>query len=577
MKYLALYAGLLVSGSIPAAHACEKADLVLHNANIYTVNDKAPKAEALAIRDGKFIYVGSNDGIKPYLCGDNDIRNLHGMAVYPGFTDSHYHLKGVGYREKELNLQGTESLEAMLDQVAAYLKSHPVPEDGWLVGRGWIEKTWPEKRFPTRQEIDAIAPDHPAFLVRADGHAGIANSQALKLAGIDATTPNPDGGEILRDKDGNPTGMLVDNAMALVTRLIPEPTRAEDKEAFILATNRNAALGWTQTQNAGGSWQDLELLQELKQEGKLKTRVYYALSDGEPAKRLLAEGAVMDPDHMIVARSIKLYSDGALGSRGAALLADYADHHSKGLLLTDHARIMPILTQALKKGIQIETHAIGDRANRLVLNWYEEAFSLVPPAERKVKNPRWRIEHAQNIHPDDQQRFIDMGVIPSMQASHAIGDLHFAPDRLGPERLKYAYPWKDMIKKGAIIPGGSDAPVEIGDPRIEFYAAVARKDLDGFQTEGWHPEQALSREEALKMLTLWPAIAAFQEDIRGSIEVGKLADLTVMTMDLMMVPEDWMMKTLSFLTVVGGDIVYEAEIVRIGTFKMVPKDEIENK
>ncbi|WP_321392662.1 amidohydrolase [Emcibacter sp.] len=558
MKSVAvLLSGLCLSALTLPALACEKADLVLHNATIYTVHDKAPKAEAVAIKDGKFIYVGNEDGIKPYLCGDNQIRDLHGMAVYPGFTDSHYHLKGVGYREKELNLQGSESLKAMLQQVSAYQQAHPAPARDWLVGRGWIEKTWPEKRFPTLREIDAIVPDRPAFLVRADGHAGIANSRALELAGIDAETQAPDGGAILKDPDGKPSGMLVDNAMVMVTRLIPEPSRADDKDAFVLATNRNASLGWTQIQNAGGIWQDLELLDELRQEGKLKTRVYYALSEGEPAKRLLAEGPVIDPGHMIVAHAIKLYSDGALGSRGAALLADYSDHHSKGLLLTDHDRIMPILIQALKKGIQIETHAIGDRANRLVLDWYEEAFSKVPPEQRKIKEPRWRIEHAQNIHPDDQQRFVDLGVIPSMQASHAIGDLHFAPDRLGPERLKYAYPWKDMIKKGAIIPGGSDAPVEIGDPRIEFYAAVIRKDLNGYQAEGWHPEQALSRVEALKMLTIWPAIAAFQEDVRGSIEVGKLADLTVLTKDLMTEPEENLMSSSTVMTIVAGTIVFE--------------------
>ncbi|MFC7049558.1 amidohydrolase [Emcibacter nanhaiensis] len=569
MKYLALLGGLLTSGGFQPAVACEQADLVLHNATIYTVNDKAPRAEALAIRDGKFIYVGNEDGVKPYLCGGNDIRDLKGMAVYPGFTDSHYHLKGVGYREKELNLQGAESLAKMLQQVSAYLQAHPVAEGGWLTGRGWIEKTWPEKRFPTRQEIDEIVPDRPAFLVRADGHAGIANSLALKMAGINAAAPDPNGGEILKDASGEPTGMLVDNAMELVTRLIPEPSRADDKEAFLLATERNAALGWTQIQNAGGTWRDLELLEELRQEGRLKTRVYYALSDGAPAKRLLAEGPITDPDHMIVARAIKLYTDGALGSRGAALLADYADHHGKGLLLTDHDKIMPILIEALTKGIQIETHAIGDRANRLVLDWYQEAFNTVPPEQRKVKAPRWRIEHAQNIHPDDQQRFIDLGVIPSMQASHAIGDLHFARDRLGLERLKYAYPWKDMIKKGAVIPGGSDAPVEIGDPRIEFYAAVTRKDLNGFQAEGWHPEQALSREEALKMLTLWPAIAAFQEDVRGSIEVGKLSDLTVLTKDIMTVPEDFIMSAVTAMTVVGGHIVADPVIVMVTT----PKNE----
>ena len=315
-------------------------------------------------------------------------------------------------------------------------------------------------------------------------------------------------------------------------------------------------MGWTQIHVPGGDYQDIELLNEIKEEGNLIQRIYFMVSDGEPALKLLQDGPIIDPDHFLTIRSIKMYADGALGSRGAALIEKYHDYEGKGVLIFLESETKPKLEKALIKGIQIGTHAIGDLGNQTVLDWYEEAFKAVSDENRRVISPRWRIEHSQIITPEDQQRFVELEVIPSMQPSHAIGDLHFAVDRLGMERIKNAYAWRDLIDRGLIIAGGSDAPVEIGDPRIEFYAAISRKDLTGYHSEGWNLDQRVTRQEALKMFTLWPAMASFQEDIRGTLEVGKLADISVFDKDLMTIPEEEIMSSKNVLTMIDGKIVY---------------------
>lgn len=541
----------LFSAHSVAADQCIEADLAF-SGDIYTANDKFPRAQHLAIKDNKIAAVS----LEPLaLCGGTRHIRLKSGAIYPGFTDAHVHLKGVGYREKSLNLQGIDSLQQTMTTVANYAAANP--DKPWVVGRGWIEKLWPEKRFPNINDIDAIVSDRPAYLKRADGHSALANSMALKLAGIDKSTVAPEGGAIEQDAQGELTGLLIDNAMALVEQHIPANTRADDKDALAKGLARNVSLGWTQTQNAGGSWQDIALLKELQNEGKLAHRVYYALSQGDNANSLLKKGAQLDSKNWISVRGIKLYSDGALGSRGAALIEPYHDAKGKGLLLIDEQTIMPILESALRKGIQIQTHAIGDLANRLVLDWYEKAFRNVPRSEWAIANPRWRIEHSQNITPVDQDRFKQLGIIPSMQPSHAIGDLHFAPSRLGEKRLQNAYPWQSLLDKGLIIAGGSDAPVEIGDPRVEFYAASLRKDTRGFQTKAWHPELAVSRENALKMFTLWPAYAAFEENVRGSIEVGKLADLTIFDRDIMTTEGKKILDAKVLFTIIDGKIMYQ--------------------
>jgi predicted amidohydrolase YtcJ len=536
----------------------EAADIVFENGNIYTANDRQPQAEAVAVKAGRIIFVGSNSDAKKYEGKQTRVVDLKGETVLPGLTDAHYHLIGVGQREMTLNLEGTTSLEDFLMKVKARVDRAQPGE--WVTGRGWIETFWKPPVFPTRQDLDRISPNNPVFLRRADGHGAVANSAALKIAGINRNTPNPFGGEISKDKAGEPNGMLLDNAQGLMTRHIPQTTAADIEQAVLLGVERSIRLGWCQVQDPGGSYDDVALYKKLYDEGKIKLRIYKAVyGPTKDSERLLNGGAIMEAyDNHFNLRTIKVVFDGALGSRGAALLEPYSDKpDTSGFLTQKPEELLPMFEQALRQGIQVQTHAIGDRANRIILDLYEQAFKAVPPSERKIREPRWRVEHAQIVNPLDIPRFARLGVIPSMQPSHAIGDLHFAPARLGLKRLEGAYAWQSFIKSGVIVPGGSDAPVERGEPMIEFYAAVARKDMKGFTGEGWHPEEAVSREQALKMFTLWPAMAAFEEKIKGSIEVGKLADLIVLSADIMKIPEMEILKTECLMTVIGGEIVYE--------------------
>jgi len=533
---------------------CIESDTLIFNTKIYTANDIHPEAEAVAVKNKNIVFVGSNKEAEAYKCGEVSMLDLEGMFVYPGFIDSHAHVKGIGCRELNLNLQGIDSLKEMLTVVEIYSNSKEPGE--WVVGRGWIEKNWPEARFPTMGELDRFSSDRPVVLERADGHAVIVNSYALKLAGIDFDTKDPHGGAINRDSNGNPNGLLVDKATLLVEKLIPKKTLKQDKEALEIAIDESLRLGWTQLHDAGSPYADFEILEEIKLEGNLNLRIQFYASDGPDALKMLEEGTIIDPQHFLSARGIKLYADGAIGSRGAAFLEKYHDYDTSGFLIFEKEKIMPKLIEALKKGIQIETHAIGDKGNQITLDWYEEAFSLVRKDERLIENPRWRIEHAQNIQPEDQLRYKEMDIIASMQPSHAIGDLHFAEKRLGLERLKNAYVWRSLLNQGVRVVGGSDAPVEIGDPRIEFKAAIGRKDLDGFHGEGWHVEEAVERQDALKMFTKWASYSVFEEDIKGTIEVGKLADFTILSKDLMTIDEEEIMSSEVVMTIVGGKIVY---------------------
>ena len=533
------------------------AELVFINGAVYTANDRQPIAEAVVTSGDRIIYVGDNAEARRFVGKNTRVIDLQGRALLPGLTDSHQHLAGVGFREMNLNLEGTTSLQDFLAKVKARVDEAKPGE--WITGRGWIETFWQPPVFPTRADLDSVAPNNPVILGRADGHGAVVNSAALKLAGIDKNTPNPFGGEISKDANGEPNGMLLDAAQGLVRRHIPDTTVADAERAIILGVNRNISLGWTQVQDAGGSYPEVDLFKKLYSEGKIKLRIYKAVhGPSESSARLLSEGPIIGAfNNRFTLRSIKVVSDGALGSRGAALLAPYADKpDTKGFLTVKQEELAPMLTQALKVGVQVETHAIGDYANRFTLDEYEKAFKAVPAAQRKVPDPRWRIEHSQIVNPADIPRFAKLGVIPSMQPSHAIGDLHFAPSRLGIPRLAGAYAWQSLIKSGAIIPGGSDAPVERGEPLIEFYAAVARKDQKGFSGAGWHPEEAVTRAQALKMFTIWPAYAAFEDKLRGSIEVGKLADLTIFSADIMKIPEPEILKARCVMTVINGEVVF---------------------
>jgi hypothetical protein len=533
------------------------ADLLFKNGNIYTVNDDQPKAEALAVQYGKIVFVGSNADAKKYEVKGVKVVDLKGRTVVPGLTDAHYHLSGVGFREMNLNLEGTTSLQDFLAKVKARV-DRAKPGD-WVTGRGWIETFWTPQTFPTRQDLDKIAPNNPVYLTRADGHGAVANSAAFKIANIDRNTEAPFGGEIMKDKSGEPNGMLLDRAQGLVGSHIPASTPADYEQALILGAKRSLELGWTQIQNAGADWKEVEMLKRLYEQGKMKLRIYEAIrGPGADAQKLLSKGPDVGLyDNRLTVRTIKVSIDGALGSKGAALLENYSDHDTNGFLTQKPEQVLPMLRDALRKGIQVEVHAIGDRANRTILDWYAQAFEAISPMERYDRNsPRWRVEHAQIVHPNDIPRFKKLDLIASMQPSHAIGDLHFAKSRIGLERLKGAYAWQTFIKQGTIVAGGSDAPVERGEPMIEFYGAVARKDQKGFTGEGWHPEEKVSREDALKMFTLWAAYAAFEEKLRGSLEVGKLGDLTVLSADIMTIPEAEILKTKCAMTVIGGEVVF---------------------
>ncbi|MDX6305822.1 MAG: hypothetical protein QOI77_2791 [Blastocatellia bacterium] len=578
MKVLSILLSIFLFSFAPAAKKVEPADLIFLNGNIYTANEKQPHAEAIAVKTDRIIFAGSNAEVKKYRGSQTRVIDLHGGTVVPGMTDAHHHLEGVGFREMTLNLEGITNLQDFLAKVKTKVDQAKPGE--WVTGRGWIETFWTPPVFPTRWDLDKVAPNNPVILQRADGHGTVVNSAALKIAGITKETPNPFGGEISKDKSGEPNGMLLDAAQGIVRRHIPPTSPADDERAIVLGVQRDIGLGWTQVQNPGGSYQDVDIYRKLYSEGKIKLRIYKVLSaPGNQAQRLLSEGPIIGAyGNRLTVRSLKCYADGSLGSRSAALLEPYSDApDTSGFLTVKEEDLLPMLEEALRKGIQVETHAIGDRGNRFILDEYEKALKAVPAEQRKIADPRWRVEHSQIVNPLDIPRFKKLGIIPSMQASHAIGDLHFAPARLGLKRLAGAYAWNSFVKSGVIVPGGSDAPVERGEPMIEFYAAVARKDIKGWSGEGWHPEEALPRDQALKMLTIWPAYAAFEENLRGTIEVGKLADLTVLSADIMKIPEMDLLKTHCVMTVIGGEIVYQAApgtAARETDFSQLPATEL---
>jgi len=540
-----------------AINDCRAADLLLYNTKVYTVNEVKWTAEAVASLDGRIVFVGSDAEAEHYRCGSVTAIDMNGKTVFAGFTDSHQHLEGVGRRTKTLSLFGITTLGSTVDTIRAWADDIPAGE--WVQGRGWIEREWTdEQRFLNKYDVDPFTQDKPLFMPRADGVSALVNSRALALAGVTRNTPDPEGGRFERGLDGTPTGYVLANAMNVFLALLPPETDAYLKDNLLRGLHANAAMGWTQTQDAGMSYRLVDLMKQVHAEGQMAHRVYAAIPVKE-ANTMLQRGREKTADDMLDVRGIKVFIDGTLGSRGAALINNYSDADHNGFMdRTTKEELMPILYASLRQGIQIETHVIGDRAVRSLLDWYGEAYRYVPRKEWASEDLRWRMEHAQIIPPLDQQRFVELGVIPSMQPSHAIGDLNFAPDRLGQDRLAYAYPWQQLIDRGLMILAGSDAPVEAGDPRIEFYAAVARKRLDGSSAAGWHPKQAVSREIALKMLTIWPAHGAFQENLRGSIEIGKYADFTVFDKDLMTVPELEILSAKNVMTIVGGNITYQA-------------------
>ncbi len=471
--------------------------------------------------------------------------------MFPGFTDGHAHLLNIGQRELTLNLEGIASITELVTRIESELQG--VPADQVLFGRGWIETGWPEGRMPNAADLDAVSPDNPVILARADGHALVANSAALAAAGIDDTTSDVEGGKIERDADGKATGILIDFAMGQVLALVSQPTEQDIVRAYTVGSANYSARGWTGVHNMSVDPAHASVMERLDLEGRLPLRVHNAFDE---AGFEIAAGRENETD-TITNRAVKLYMDGALGSRGALLIEPYSDRpDTSGLSLMEPGALAQLMTRAEGADVQLAIHAIGDLANRRILDEFEPLRSLSQIVSPDYSDNRWRIEHTQILHPEDIARVGSLGLIASMQPSHAIGDLKFAPDRLGRERLYGAYAWQSLLETGAIIVGGSDAPVEVGTPQIEFYAAVARKDLEGFSTEDWYPEEALTRAQALTLFTSAPAYAAFMEDDLGTIEVGKLADFTVFDRDIMTVPEDEILQAETVMTVVHGEIVF---------------------
>jgi len=550
-----LTAAALTALALPA----QAQDLLIRGGTIHTGVEARPVAEVVVAREGRIAYVGPAAGA-PSAEG-LEIIDLAGATLFPGFTDGHAHLDGIGWRELTLNLEGSASVVDAMARLTAWAQAHP---EGVIVGRGWIETRWPESakgaRFLTADDLDAAAPGRVVLLQRADGHATVASSAALAALDIDAGTEAPFGGEILKDANGRPTGLFVDAAEQLLAPLLPQADPDATRAAYRAGFAVEARYGWTGVHFMSAPWRDVPLLEAMAEAGEAPLRLYNSVTpDG--AQALFASGPRSVADGRIITRAVKYYADGALGSRGAALHDPYTDApQTRGLMQTTAEASVPLYEQALRAGIQVATHAIGDRGNTEVAHWYEAALAAVPAAERpNGEDVRWRIEHAQILRPMDYHWFKDLPIIASMQPSHAIGDFHFAPARLGDARLDGAYAWHSLVDLGVIVVGGSDAPVERGDPLIEFYAAVARRDLNGVQGPDWRPAEAVDRATALKMFTLWPAYASFREHELGTIEVGKRADFTAFDIDLMTVPAADIPKGRALLTVVDGEVIYRAE------------------
>lgn len=550
IRFLSLLLALTTLAVAPAARAREDGFLMF-GGPIYVgaVGGQGNRPEALVVRSEKIVFAGSLVAARKKAAGLPEI-DLKGAAAYPGFVDSHVHLTGVGLREMTLNLDQVTSVAGLVETVRAWAAAHPGTDP--IVGRGWIETHWPEGRFPTRFDLDAVSADRPIVLARADGHAVVLNTAALKLAGITGATPDPVGGRIDRTPAGEATGMLVDAAQDLIGAKLPPLTPAARREALQRAVQLYADRGWTTAVNMSTDAEDVKVLMALAAEGRLPIRVDVFMTPEDSAE-VLKRGPYQDATGRVRVRGVKLYMDGALGSRGAALLKPYTDRpDTSGLLIAQHDATIAILKQALAVKAQVAFHAIGDRGNRLVLDWYEEVLGSDAATSRGL---HWRIEHAQILDPKDIPRFASLGVVASMQPSHAIGDLWFAPSRLGPDRLVGAYAWKALLDTVATVVFGTDAPVEVGDPRIEFYAAVARKDLQGRSGPGWHPELAIDRPSALSAFTLTPSIVDGGDC--GVLVPSCPADITVFSADIMTVPEADILKVKPVLTVVGGKIVHD--------------------
>lgn len=546
---------LLVLAAVPAhAQAPAAADVIVTGARIHTADDRRPAASAMAVRDGRIVYVGTRAGALRHRGAATRVLDLPGRTIVPGMIDAHAHLSGLGEFLRNVDLVGTRSYDEVIARVVE--RARQTPPGTWIRGRGWDQNDWTEKVFPTHDALSRAVPDHPVLLERVDGHAVLANVRAMTLAKVTAATRDPDGGRIERDASGAPTGVFVDNAEGILTRVVPAPTRDETRTALLAAVREANRWGLTGVHDAGSSPTEVELYEELAREGALTLRTYVMLSDDTATfARYFARGPQSALyDGLVWIRAVKLYADGALGSRGAAMLAPYSDDTTnRGLLVTPPERIRAVAAEALRAGFQVATHAIGDRGNREVLDAYAAAFRGVPDARSR----RFRIEHAQVVAPADIPRFAALGVLPSMQPVHQTSDMYWAEQRIGARRVRGAYAWRSLLRTGARIPSGSDFPVEAVNPLLSFHSAVSRQDAENGPPGGWYPAQRMTRVEALKGMTAWAAWAGFQEREVGTLTVGKRADFVVLDQDIMTVPASRILATQVLATYLGGRAVYE--------------------
>ncbi|MGM9511783.1 amidohydrolase [Larkinella sp. GY13] len=538
---------LLFGLSMALLTACsskKKADLLVHHAVIYTADSLFTNAQAFAVKDGKFVAVGSSESVLNDYQADS-VVDLNGQPVYPGFYDPHAHFLGLGQMLDQADLVGTNSFDEVVQRLKTFSEKHP--DNLWIIGRGWDQNDWPDKQFPTKEKLDAAFPNLPVCITRIDGHAVLLNSKALRLAGIAKGSKVPGGEVVLTNNE--PTGVLIDNAMGLVRRVIPQPD-VKDKERMLLAAqNVCLSLGLTTVSDAGLNRNDIELVEQLQKENKLKIRDYVMISLGEPNLDYYLKRGPFQTDRLTV-RSFKLYADGALGSRGACLRKPYHDRpETAGFLLLNPAELERVLTLLEASDFQANTHCIGDSANHLILDLYGKLL-------KSTNARRWRIEHAQVVSPDDVWKFNRYSVIPSVQPTHATSDMYWAADRLGPIRVKGAYAFKDLMKQNGIIAFGSDFPVEAPNPLYGFHAAVARVDTKGFPAGGYQMENAVDRISALKAMTSWAAYANFEDHLRGSIEPGKQADFVVLQQDIMKIPAPQLRGVKVLQTWIGGERLF---------------------
>ena len=559
----------------------EQADALYVNGRIYTMDVNKSIAEALAIRGGRILAIGSRDGLGKRIRA-KDTVDLAGRTVFPGFTDAHAHLMSLGVKLLTVDVLGVLSEAQAASIVAERVKK--IESGQWVRGRGWDQNLWTSKRFPTHEVLDRVSPDNPVYLTRVDGHAAWVNKRAMEIAGISMQTPDTAGGRIVRDASGNPTGVFVDNATSLVSRFLPPPSVKEREEAISLAIQECLKHGLTGMHDMGVDKNEIDVYKGLIDRKEFPFRVYAAIDGagetwdefiGRDSSKRAVGPIIGYGDNRLWVRAVKLYVDGALGSRGAALLEPYSDDPTnRGLTVTDEASLRKTVDEALLNGFQVCTHAIGDRANNIILDVYEAALKAHPSADRRL-----RVEHAQVLSLSDIPRFKQLGLIPCMQPTHCTSDMHWAGARLGPTRVRGAYAWRSLLKSGVIIPGGSDFPVELPNPLLGIYAAVTRRDLQGrprnaqevktfFELSadgigdttdfenGWYASQKMTREEAIQSFTSWAAFAGFQEHVLGSLEKGKLADFVVLSRDLMKIPTEDIPMTVVERTIVGGREVY---------------------